>query len=396
VDGVEIWVAEGVYTPTLEFSPGDPRSATFQLRNGVALYGGFDPSAGDIDWGDRDWVRNLTVLSGERGSPDNSDNCYHVFYHPEGTDLNGTSILDGFMLTGGNADADYGPYGVGGGMYNDGSSPMLTNCTFSGNSSGYGGGGIYNHGASPVVTRCTFSDNSTTGCGGGISNDWGSTMSVTDCTFSNNVADMGGGMCNGESSPAVANCAFSGNSARLGAGVYNRESSPAVTNCSLSLNLASGCGGGLFNLASSPALTNCTFSGNSATSFSGGGICNSSSSSPALTNCILWGDTPQEIYSYDMDSVPVVTYSDIQGGYSGTGNIDDDPLFVDAASDDFHLGLDSPCIDVGNNDAPILPDVDFEGHTRIADGDCDGTATVDMGVDEVLLRGYLPLILRGE
>ena len=67
-DGDEIWVAAGTYTPTYLFSPGDPRSATFQLKNGVALYGGFDPTVGDTGWEDRDWVNNVTNLSGDIGT----------------------------------------------------------------------------------------------------------------------------------------------------------------------------------------------------------------------------------------------------------------------------------------------------------------------------------------
>ena len=123
-------------------------------------------------------------------------------------------------------------------------------------------------------------------------------------------------------------------------------------------------------------------------------------SSPALTNCILWGDTPEEIFNNDEASVPVVTYSDIQGGYDGTGNIDDNPLLVDPANGDFHLHPCSPCIDAGDNEAPDLPDYDFEGDDRILDGDGIGTAIVDMGVDEVAVVGtcfrvHLPVVLRG-
>ena len=117
-------------------------------------------------------------------------------------------------------------------------------------------------------------------------------------------------------------------------------------------------------------------------------------SSVAVTNCILWGDIPEEIYN--SSSTPDVTYSDIQGNlYPGTGNINVDPIFVDAASGDLHLGPGSPCIDTGTNDAPDLPPYDFEGNTRIMDGDRDGVPTVDMGVDEAF--GYsvhLPLVLR--
>ena len=72
---------------------------------------------------------------------------------------------------------------------------------------------------------------------------------------------------------------------------------------------------------------------------------------------------------------------------------------MDADSGDFHLHACSPCIDEGYN-LLSLPDYDFEGDDRIVDGDGDGTATVDMGVDEVALAGtcfrvYLPVVLRG-
>jgi hypothetical protein len=117
-----------------------------------------------------------------------------------------------------------------------------------------------------------------------------------------------------------------------------------------------------------------------------------------LINCILWGDTSSEIY--DDDSTPVVTYSDIQGDYPGEGNIDAYPWFVDSENDNFHLGGCSPCIDKGDNLAPDLPAVDFEGDDRVLDGNGDGVAVVDMGVDEVTLVGtcfrvYLPMVLRG-
>jgi len=91
----------------------------------------------------------------------------------------------------------------------------------------------------------------------------------------------------------------------------------------------------------------------------------------------------------------VVTFSDIQGSYSGTGNIDADPRFRDPANGDFHLLPTSPCTDAGTNDAPNLPAFDFEGHPRIFDGNEDGNAIVDMGVDELFWqRFYLPLVVR--
>jgi hypothetical protein len=79
-------------------------------------------------------------------------------------------------------------------------------------------------------------------------------------------------------------------------------------------------------------------------------------------------------------------YCDIEGGWAGEGNIDADPLFVNAAAGDFRLRMDSPCIDAGTNDAPDLPLADHEGDDRVIDGDLDGLAVVDIGADEEILH----------
>jgi parallel beta-helix repeat protein len=242
--------------------------------------------------------------------------------------------------------------------------PTLTNCTFSGNSASRGGGMYIEARSSPTLIDCTFSGNSALAEGGGMYIYFYSSPALTDCIFEGNSAGYAGG------------------------GVYNwYYSSPALTNCTFSGNLASTSGGGMYIHSSSlPVLNNCTFEGNSAI-INGGGIWVGGGSSPVLTNSILWADTPDEIFNYDLGSVPVVTYSDVQGGYTGEGNIDAEPSFVDAANGDFHLEPGSPCTDAGNNGAPNLPDHDFEGDARILDGDGDETAIVDMGVDEVVYGG---------
>ena len=60
------------------------------------------------------------------------------------------------------------------------------------------------------------------------------------------------------------------------------------------------------------------------------------------------------------DTPPTVTYSDVYGGWEGEGNIDEDPLFIDPAGDDYCLQAGSPCIGAGS-DAGEMGFCDFEG-----------------------------------
>ncbi len=219
-------------------------------------------------------------------------------------------------------------------------------------------------------------------------------------TVTGGDASGGGGMRNSGSSPSVTNCTFSENSAGdFGAGMYNFFSSPTVTNCIFSGNSAGSRGGGMLNLISNPTVTNCTFSGNTATN-DGSGMYNWLDSSPTVANCILWGDSLNEIAN--LSSTPTVTFSNVQGGYTGTGNIDANPLFVDPDNGDFRLSPGSPSIDAGNNwGVPIdendydedgvlceLFPVDLDGNPRFnadeADFDpgCGVPVVVDMGAYE--------------
>jgi len=381
--GDEIWVAAGTYKPTHAWDPIVPRTATFQLKNGVALYGGFDPTVGDVGFGDRDWAANVTTLSGNLGSPNlRTDNSYNVFYHPAALALDATAVLDGFVIADGYAHSS--GHQRGGGMYNEDSSPTVRNCTFNGNSAAYGGGMANYDSSSPTVTHCTFSKNASD-FGGGMANYNLSSPTVTHSSFVDNDAisnnGHGAGMLNDQySSPTVSSCTFVDNKAFTGSGMDNYTgSSPIVTNCIFTGNWAASEGGGMRNYsAAAPVVTNCTFWGNS--SPVGAGIYNRYTALTA-TNCILWGDTPKEV-DY-VGTAPVINYSDVQGGYAGTANINEDPQLKDPANGDFRLLASSPCVDAGTNGAPNLPATDFEGDPRSWDGDFDGTATADMGVDEL-------------
>ena len=83
--------------------------------------------------------------------------------------------------------------------------------------------------------------------------------------------------------------------------------------------------------------------------------CNSLST--VVINCAFWGNSPEQICAY-YGSPPQVTYSDIQGGYAGSGNIDAYPAFLDTAQGDYRLQWGSPCIDSGDPN-PIYNDPDL-------------------------------------
>ncbi|MCK5051572.1 MAG: T9SS type A sorting domain-containing protein [Candidatus Cloacimonetes bacterium] len=182
-------------------------------------------------------------------------------------------------------------------------------------------------------------------------------LSIKNMTIQNGNAtsspSRGGGIFCAHSSPNLLNIKFFQNTANSGGGLYFIYSNPTLTKVSI-INNQSSMGGGITCLHSYPNLYNVTFNGNSAND-TGGGIYSILDSHPNLVNCILWNNIPQEIYSSSLDTITVI-YSDIQGGWEGDGNIDSNPLFVDAANGDYHLTENSPCIDAGDPTSPLDPD----------------------------------------
>ncbi|HIE27952.1 TPA: hypothetical protein EYP66_11760 [Candidatus Poribacteria bacterium] len=108
--------------------------------------------------------------------------------------------------------------------------------------------------------------------------------------------------------------------------------------------------------------------------------------SPTILNTILWRNIPDELY-VDDTSVVDITYSDIQGGWPGEGNIDAEPLFVDPDSGDYHLTDYSPCIGAGIMTTDV-PTEDFEGDPRPNPTE----SNPDMGADENPLAEPIPSI----
>ncbi len=332
------------------------------------------------------------------------------FYFHNNEDAN--SILDGLTITNGYASSSVSyPERNGGAILCDNSNPTIANCaiisntarsgggisfykcydripnvincTFVDNWAGFSGGGMASYDSSPILKNCTFIRNFAGGGGGGIGHtDFGS-YTMTKCRLiGNTAAYSGGGMygCHG----SITNCTITGNWAGEEGGGMDYCWGP-ITNCIITGNSAGNWGGGMSSCQG--PVTNCTITKNWAQNY-GGGLMYCSWS---FSNCIIWGNSGEQI------SAPLllsITYSDIQGGWSGQGNIDADPCFVEPgywdlnetpedANDDFwvdgdyHLLPGSPCIDAGDpNYMPEPNETDLEGRPRIIG------VRIDMGAYE--------------
>ena len=307
----DIRVAQGTYKPDQDeegnVTAGD-REATFQLANGVAIYGGY-AGLGTADPNERDIALYETVLSGDLAGNDEPDfanrgeNSYHVVTC---TDAVAVATLSGFLVTAGYANGP-APYERAGGLYNWGN-PTVVQCEFSNNFAVAAGGGVRNSlNCSPQFTECLFSDNSVEGSGGGVANYADCTPTFLRCTFINNTAQKGGGMLDSTSVLAITDCVFSGNSAsQEGGGLFSWQNIATLTDTRFVSNAALW-GGGLYAFDSTPSLSNCVFDGNAAEN-SGGGVCNNVSNS-TLIDCTIT-DNAAAVYGGGMMN----QYSDPEDG----------------------------------------------------------------------------------
>ncbi|MBD2705187.1 right-handed parallel beta-helix repeat-containing protein [Spirosoma sp. BT702] len=349
--GDQVWVATGVYKPG--GNANTSRTVSFAMKNGVRILGGFAGS-GTPTLAQRNPSSLTTVLSGDLGVVGNYvDNAYHVISNPTG--LTNTAVLDGFVITWGNANGNADDQngggminvntsptvtgcvfqrnvalvGSGGGMYNSNSNPSVSSCSFQGNSAS-DGGGMSNKGSAPSLSNCSFQNNSA-GYGGGLVNLESSNPSMTTCSFVSNTASYGGGMSNlMGSSPRLTGCSFQSNSATTGGGMFNDGSGPNVDACTFLNNRTTGSGGGMYNDGSSPTVTNCTFQSNTATSGGNGGGMYNDGSSPTVTTCGFQSNsatTGGGIYNV-LSSSPRLTGCSFQSNSATTGG----GMFTDSGS----------------------------------------------------------------
>jgi len=399
-NGTTIWVAEGTYYPDEGTGQtNNARTGTFTLENGVSIYGGF--AGNETLLSQRDPSLRVTTLSGDIDQvTGNANNAYHVV---SAYNLASSAVLDGFTITGGNANSD----GTGGGLYNQNGSPALRNLIFTANASSNFGGGMYSitsgstdsNITSPTLTNVTFTGNTAVRGGGLVTMN--SNAILTDVAFTNNTATggAGGGMNNQTAStsnpasvPVLTNVTFNNNTANGGGGLYNANSNPLLTNVTMSGNTANVRGGGMLNEGASPTLKNVTISGNTAPAGTGGAIRNiigvvpaSKQSNPLIQNSILWGNNAgggaDEITS-DGTGITTISYSVLENDCQPAGSVCTDIVIGDPLlgalanhggfTQTIALGVGSSAIDAGNT--ATCATTDQRGITRPQGAACDAGA----------------------
>ncbi|UCF16815.1 MAG: hypothetical protein JSW59_05010, partial [Phycisphaerales bacterium] len=247
-------------------------------------------------------------------------------------------------------------------------------------------------GSSPTIVNCVITGNRGTGAfAGAIRCKSHCEPLISDCVISDNIGVAAGGISFAdECRPVVSNCIVRGNSGRSAGGIRTGGAHcyGTISNCLINGNSSEEWAGGIewWSYGGNVDIINCTVANNAGI----GGILigGMGGVTATITNCIVWGNRGEtdsaQISLWYM--TPEVTYCDVEGGWPGVGNIDADPLFLDAdglddvigtEDDDLHLLGSSPCLDVGDNSAvPDSMTTDVEGNPRIMNG------TVDMGAYE--------------
>ena len=231
--GDQIWVSKG----TFRTSESNDRTQSFVLPAGVEMYGGFAGFETAIK--QRNLQVNVTYLSGEIGTSSLHDNACTVVYSKN---VGEKAILDGFYITGGAADGSDKANHLefrGAGILNlaaDGqsSSPMIRNCTITGNYAREGAGLLniaINKGVCrPVIWKCYFINNKADLDGGGmmnVTNNGDCSPEIRECRFESNQASYGGGIFNepkgGSVNPVIRDNKFINNKALVRNGSIHSE-----------------------------------------------------------------------------------------------------------------------------------------------------------------------------
>lgn len=277
-------------------------------------------------------------------------------------------------------------------LYRAGPGARLEGFTITNGAAGYGGG-INVYWTSLIVRDSVIRGNSAAVRGGGVAVQQYAGFTAYDSVIENNHAESGGGFyvrtgglfihrtqilnntatTNGGaflstgwvSNPNLHDSVVAGNSAKYGGGFYSSGSATdaRATNSVITDNVAeyggpfyTGSGGGFY-------ARNSTIVNNTATVGGGGGYAEAGTRYVRSVNSVIYHNSSPPVLLLDPTNA-LISYSDIEGGFPGEGNIDADPQFVDLDGGDYHLGSGSPCIDSGTSDENGLPDHDIEGNPR--------------------------------
>jgi hypothetical protein len=356
-DDDSIWVKGGSY------------GGGIFIQKNINLLGGFAGIESDVEENLRNPAKNKTTIDGG-GLPHGLMGCIS------------DCAIDGFIMR------NAGSTGV---LIYNGAKAVITRCQITGNYPTEGvtfGGGVAVSDAAPTFIDCEIINNSGTLSGSGVHIEEYSTVNISYCTISNNnsVYGSGGGISCTYSTITMENCVVTNNSAypnspevksSFGGGIsIGGDGSIGIfKNCLIANNGSTKWKQLAIGSSSDPYVSfdNCTIIGDLAAD------AHWRNAPPTMTKCIFWG--ANSILAGE-DGQADLSYSCIQGGYPGLGNISDDPKFRDPANGDYSLLPDSPCIDTAGTSGPSD---DLNGKPRpvdIAGIGCEVTSTYDMGAYE--------------
>lgn len=251
-----------------------------------------------------------------------------------------------------------------GGVKSNFSAPSISNFEISNN--GGTGVSILGHSMTEIfeLNSGIIHHNTSVENGGGIAISEEGLLNVSDVEISHNQALNGAGFYGNSGYVTVNNSTVSFNHAQNGAGIFIEN------NCILQMdfttishNYAQSTGGGVYNQSSFINLTKSTIADNQATAAGGLYYELYTSGNNTINSSIIWNNS-QESVSVALIA-PEVTFSDVEGGFEGEGNIDQDPLFAQSDNNDYHLTwanfpveneFTSPCIDAGDYNLNVDPD----------------------------------------